>query len=340
MEIASAKERIMNNPNEKFDLKSCLIDKSFEAYSLALETINRITIQYRLETFCYLLINAWELLLKAKILEKTGDQSSIYYNMQKGKSKRSRSLQNCLQRIMPNQKDPIRRNIERIEELRNESVHLVINQIPRDVIALFQAGVINYHAHLKQWFGRSLSDKFPVGMMSIVYDIGPDQLDITDNRLQKQLGKDAATYLSKYCAEINKEYKQLQRSAQFSIGIEYNLVLTKKSDNADIVLSSGTSDSEPTQILQVPKDPSTTHPYRQKEVIDCFKKESNGQQINQYDLQCVNKTYKIKTQTDFFYQGSVKGSPGQYSQKFVDWLVQQYCQDKQFFQKTRKKAKK
>ena len=56
----------MKNQSEKFDLKKHLVDKSFEAYILALETINRFTIQYRLETFCYLICNAWELLLKAK----------------------------------------------------------------------------------------------------------------------------------------------------------------------------------------------------------------------------------------------------------------------------------
>ena len=53
-------------------LKGRLVDKSVEAYILALETINRLSIKYRLEAFCYLLCNAWELLLKAKILEDMG----------------------------------------------------------------------------------------------------------------------------------------------------------------------------------------------------------------------------------------------------------------------------
>ena len=44
--------------NDSFDLKARLLDKSLEAYVLALETINRLTIQYRLESFCYLFCNA------------------------------------------------------------------------------------------------------------------------------------------------------------------------------------------------------------------------------------------------------------------------------------------
>ena len=70
--------------NEGFDLKKRLVEKSIEAYVLALETINRLTIQYRLETFCYLICNAWELLLKAKILEDEGKPDSIYYKEQQG----------------------------------------------------------------------------------------------------------------------------------------------------------------------------------------------------------------------------------------------------------------
>ena len=63
-----------------FDLKKGLIEKSIEAYVLALETINRLTIRYRLETFCYLVCNAWELLLKAKIIDRENDSDSIFYS--------------------------------------------------------------------------------------------------------------------------------------------------------------------------------------------------------------------------------------------------------------------
>ena len=75
---------------ESFDLKRPrLVDKSLEAYVLALETINRLTIQYRLESFCYLFCNAWELLLKARMLAVEVDQEAIYYKPQIGKPKRT-----------------------------------------------------------------------------------------------------------------------------------------------------------------------------------------------------------------------------------------------------------
>ena len=69
----------MQGDSNDFDLKERLVDKSFDAYVLALETINRITVRYRMEAFCYLICNSWELLLKARILDTTGNEEDIYY---------------------------------------------------------------------------------------------------------------------------------------------------------------------------------------------------------------------------------------------------------------------
>lgn len=332
------KEKFMKDHREDFDLRERLVEKSVEAYILALETINRLTIQYRLETSCHLICNAWELLLKAKILGDTGKEDSIYYKEQKGKTRRSLSLEDCLNKTMQNPKDrPIQRNIERIAELRNESVHLVISQIPREVMSLLQAGVINYHKRLHEWFGVSLSDRVPVGMMSIVYDMGPEQWEMSSQRLRQKLGEDSAKFLAGYCAELNQEFHELQGSPEFSIGIEYRLVLAKNPKDADIVLSSGPKGGELTQVVEKLKDPGTSHPFRRTELIDQLKTKLK---INAFDIQCVNKVHKIKAQSKYFYQGKVKGSPGQYSQAFVEWLIERYEEDDQFFHKTREKAKK
>lgn len=325
----------MNDSADAFDLKQRLVDKSIEAYALSLETINRVTIQYRIEAFCFLICNAWELLLKAKIIEDDGSEDVIYY---KGEgNKRSLSLHDCLKKVKPNEKDKVRRNIERIMELRDESTHLVIIRIPREVIMLSQACVINYHKHLNEWFGESLSDKFPVGMMSIVYDLSPEQSDLTDARFRRSLGKDAAEFLDRYCAELRDELESHQGSPKFSIGIDYRLVLTKKSDEADIDLSTG-SGGAPTRIVQDPKDPGTTHPLRQKEVLEKLGELFPDARINSHDIQSVNRAHNIKNKSEYFYKGKVPGSPGQYSHDFVNWLKVRYESDSAFFIKARKRA--
>jgi hypothetical protein len=323
-------------------LKGRLVNKSIEGYILALETINRLSIQYRVETFCYLICNAWELLLKAKILEDAGRGCDAIFRGEKIRNQRrdSISLRECLERIIPNQTDPVRRNIECIAELRDESVHLVLSGVPADVLGLFQACVINYHDRLNQWFGISLSDRVHVGMMSIVYDLDPSRSDITDKRLRRELGRDAADYLTRYCALIKSEFDKLQRPIQFSIGVEYRLALTKKPGNADIVLSQASSGGPTVQTVEVPKDPSKSHPYRQKEVLKELKNGLPNVSLNKEDVQSVITAHGIRQRPEYYYKGTVKGSPVQYSPSFVEWLIQQHHNDPLFFSKARTKAKK
>jgi len=318
-------------------LKGRLLNKSVDAYILALETINRISIQYRLEAFCYLICNAWELLLKAEILATTGnDHDSIYRGKKKrGERRESLSLRECLERVIPPHTDPERRNVERVAELRDEATHLVVSEIPCEVMCLFQACVINYHKRLTGGFGMSLSERVPVGMMSIVYDIQPHESDMTSKRLQRRLGRDAAAFLSRYCSDIRREFDELQRPAEFSIGVEYRLVLTKTENDADIVLSIAPTGESISQPLMSAKDSGTSHPFRRKELLEKLKSAVPGIAINQHDIQCVNTAYRVKQRPEYFYQGRVKGSPPQYSQAFLDWLIEQYRRDKDFFQKTR-----
>lgn len=64
----------MTDKNKELSKK--LVDKSIEAFILGLEIYNKPTIKYRIEGFSFLICNAWELMLKAKLLK---EDKSIYY---------------------------------------------------------------------------------------------------------------------------------------------------------------------------------------------------------------------------------------------------------------------
>jgi len=62
-----------------------VVKKSRAACVAAVETYNRASSPYREETFSILMINAWELLLKARVMkENAGKRSSIYAYEPKG----------------------------------------------------------------------------------------------------------------------------------------------------------------------------------------------------------------------------------------------------------------
>lgn len=51
-------------------LKNRLINKSIEAFIMGLEIYNKPTIRYRIEGFSFFICNAWELMLKAELLNR------------------------------------------------------------------------------------------------------------------------------------------------------------------------------------------------------------------------------------------------------------------------------
>ena len=82
--------------------------------------------------------------------------------------------------------------------------------------------------------------------------------------------------------------------------------------------------------------PNETHPYRQKEVIEMVNAQLKNKQINQYDVLCVRKVYKVdESRPDFYYKPKY-GVP-QFSGEFVKWLVKSFQNDPEFFDKAREK---
>ena len=117
-----------------------LKNKSKEAFMMAIEIYNKPTIHYRVEGFSFFICNAWELMLKAHIINKFGE-SEIYY---KDNKERTISLENCIKKIFTNEKAPLRLNLEKIIELRNTSTHFITEEYEMIYIPLFQSCVFNF----------------------------------------------------------------------------------------------------------------------------------------------------------------------------------------------------
>nr|WP_245195834.1 DUF3644 domain-containing protein [Aeromonas sanarellii] len=65
-------------PQEK--MYQQLIKRSLDAFTLALEVYNRPSLCNRVEAFTIMMVNAWELFLKAEILDAFGEEKVFYKN--------------------------------------------------------------------------------------------------------------------------------------------------------------------------------------------------------------------------------------------------------------------
>lgn len=80
------------------------------------------------------------------------------------------------------------------------------------------------------------------------------------------------------------------------------------------------------------------YPFRQKEVVSHVNAVLGAGTVSAHDVFCVRKAHAIEEQPNFYYKPQY--SSPQYSQAFVDWMVEQYRGDPDVFAKARDMAKK
>lgn len=156
-----------------------IMTQSIDIMVSAIEIYNKPNFSYRDETFCILAINAWELMLKAKIiLNSNRDMSSIYvreYRKNKNGSKsrswsyaKNRSgnrmtigFQKALNRLLSENYllKTCADNLRCIVEIRDNSIHFPAKSIDIQVETqgLSTACVKNYINYAYAWFGVDLS---------------------------------------------------------------------------------------------------------------------------------------------------------------------------------------
>lgn len=208
----------------------CLIDKSIGSMLSAIEIYNKPDFKYREETFAILAVNAWELLLKARILKLNKFKiNSIYcyepYVNKKGiKSKKRKvvaknrinnpktiSILEAL-RILEAKNEisnGLKGNVESLIEFRDNAIHFINeNEYSKVLQELGFACIKNYVLILKQWNVTQNLNKYNLYLMPLAY---------VDNKLDVD-------------AVSSSEYKNFlnlirQKLSDESAGDEYDIAI-------------------------------------------------------------------------------------------------------------------
>ncbi|HEO7226875.1 DUF3644 domain-containing protein, partial [Streptococcus agalactiae] len=182
------------------NLSTRLVDKSIEAFIMGLEIYNKPTIKYRIEGFSFFICNAWELMLKAEMLNRN---QSIYF---KDNPDRTLSLEGVIKKIYSDDSTRIRLNLERIIELRNISTHYITEDYELKYAPLFQACVLNYVNELQRFHSRDVTKAISQNFLTITATYEP----LSNEQIRL-----------KYPAEIAEKFIQ-QANAIDVLVTEYN----------------------------------------------------------------------------------------------------------------------
>lgn len=143
----------------------------------AVEIYNKPTVEYREQTFCLLITNAWEILLKARLVQQNDGRIEAVYR-RKGPSRRfirdaatgepiTLNLGETLGRIqMPGSS---RENILGISAVRNRAIHLGLLDagVRKKILEFGTASVQNFTKLSSQWFDNAIEMPYllPVGFI-------------------------------------------------------------------------------------------------------------------------------------------------------------------------------
>lgn len=326
-----------NNDKSKDDFSENLItqmlEKSQEAFLMSIEVYNKPLIKYRLEGFSFFVCNAWELLLKSYLV-KTEGVNSIYY---KDKPDRTISLYDCVKKVFTNEKDPTRKNLEIIIDLRNTSTHFIIKELETIYVPFLQANTLNYSQKLYDFFEIDITKNIDTSFLSLV----TNNADLKDTEI-----------LSKYGNEIFNKYNKIKNETttlieegnnnKLAININLNLKVVKNIKDAQLTFAVSKDAENAVYFVDKIKDINVTYPYSQKSAREQIMKNIQRKNVNinlhQKNLELICAKFDLKNNEDYFYYHNIS-KRYMCSQKLVDFVTNLLLEDNEIIDKIKSENK-
>lgn len=191
-----------------------IVEKSVQAALAAIEIYNKPDFNYREETFSVLLVNAWELLLKARILSINNEdiesiyirntQSSSGFDETRSGNPKTVSINKAISRLSL---DPtMKANLDALIEIRDNAIHFR-NDSHLLHIKTLEVGVASlqsYVSTIKDWFSYNLERyNFYIMPMSFYHSFEMKSFSVSSDNKQNQ---NLLRYISKLESEHDSEY--------------------------------------------------------------------------------------------------------------------------------------
>lgn len=299
-----------------------LVDKSKEAFIMAIEVYNKPSIKYRVEGFSFFICNAWELMLKAHMINTMGNDS-IYY---KDNPSRTITLENCVKKVFTNDKDPLRKNLEKIIELRNTGTHFITEEYEMVYIPLFQAAVFNFIEKMQAFHNVDMTEIIPHNFLTLT--VSYSALNADEIRAKYPIE------IAERLIGINEELKPVinENNDRFAIRVDHHYYITKDKNRAATLIRVDNSADTSVKIVKQMQDPNDTYKYTAKKCCSEINRRLEKLRIkikfNMYHFNLFCKYYDIKCNNKLCYTSKMFSQPQySYSLQTIDFIVDEIKKD-------------
>ncbi|MHA3066621.1 DUF3644 domain-containing protein [Lacticaseibacillus saniviri] len=328
------------------DIAKKLVDKSIESFILGLEIYNKPTIHYRVEGFSFFVTNAWELMLKSFLIKRDG-ADSIYFSDNPG---RTIDLSKVLRKVYTNNKDPLRKNLEKIIDLRNISTHFITEDYEMIYVPLFQANVINFSKELLKLHSVDITNFIAQNFLTLSISLE----SLTNDQIKSKYSAQMAERFIK--AKNDIAVAEEDSSPRLSIPMVQQLRITKNVKEADFSVNIDNKSEIKLATAVTMKDPSDTYKYSFGNIVQTVndRLQANnipftstsangrvGNQFNSYHLNLFMNFYDVKQDSRYSYEHHwANHSEFSYSQQLAEFILGEIKKDPVNIINNLKKAKK
>jgi hypothetical protein len=303
-----------------------LVKNSEAALLASIEIYNKPQIKYRDECFVILLLNAWELLLKA-IISK--NKQSIFYRKKQNQPYRTLSLSDALNRS--NRYFPksmpvlaIRRNLELLTTYRDNAVHFYNEKGFSAVIySLAQTSIKNFKDLVDEVFNRDLVSEISWSLLPLGFRLPIDPISYIGGKNGYAYKKNSA--VGQFMFELRNNLEELEKekidSERLLTVFNVKLESVKKISKADVVIGVGSGGVATTVgPLAIVKsvDPNKSHPLKQKDILFSIKTLQNIK-FTSYIFQAIVWKYKVRENIMLCWR-SEDGALTKYSNEITPFL--------------------
>ncbi|MBI2514938.1 DUF3644 domain-containing protein [Candidatus Wolfebacteria bacterium] len=255
-----------------------LLDNSISATLAGIEIYNKPIFSNREASFCFQIVNAWELLLKAKILKNNRNQLKHIYKYEGRFIKRNRSSNPMTIGIyeafgkIRNLDTRIKSNLEELIAIRDAATHFYYKSkaLPYLVFTLGTAALRNYEKCCRDWFSTNL-DKYNFYILPIGFGY-------TFQTFSKLTTRDETEEIANIMRSVSKKQSRLKSASptdfQFICEIKIQTVSVKKAKDADIVASIDSSGAD-AQFIEREVNKLDKYPYTFRQILAEAKKQKN-----------------------------------------------------------------
>ena len=218
-----------------------LIKNSIAAYFAAIEIHNKPNISYRYETVTLLILNAWELALKAYV-RKYIKHRNIYE-----KEEHTISLDKALGYVTEdinsknvNSFEAVRRNIEEIEIYRNGITHFYCDELEPYIFMLVARAALNFVEFMKEYFSKDIMADDGLFIMPLGFKLPFRPEDFLSNNVAKYVGSPESIEFIHSIVRTIEELDEAGIDDSIVLGFDMYLESVKKVKNSDLIAAIST----------------------------------------------------------------------------------------------------